>query len=486
MISAISQPARFTTSLIALVALLVLSPNALALSVTEFHIPTGGSNPQGITAGPDGALWFTEKTGNKIGRITTAGTFTNEFVIPTVASEPAGITTGPDGNLWFAESQASRIGRITPGGVITEFTLPASRVPDSIVTGPDGNLYFTEQNGDRIGRLNPAAGLNAAIQASIVEFAVPGVGSSPSGIAVGPDANLWFTEFGSDEIGRLTTAGVVTSEFAVPGAGSGPTKIALGPDGALWFTEVSGELGRITTAGTISEVPIPAAGSQPDGIAARSDGTLWFAEGGVSSIGRAILGGPAVSFTEFPTPTSSSVPAGIARGPDDSIWFTEANGNVVGRVTEDVTEDVPPPQPPDKTAPVGSALTFKPRSFAAERKGASIGRKRAKRSSTVSYRLSEAAKVSFLVESVTKGRKVGRKCRKKSHKNRKRNRCTLIRTLRGSFAHKGQAGTNSFRFTGRIAGRALKYGNYRLVASPRDLADNRGEAFRSSFAIVKR
>ncbi len=38
--------------------------------------PTSDSQPLGITAGPDGALWFTEVRGNKIGRITTSGTIT--------------------------------------------------------------------------------------------------------------------------------------------------------------------------------------------------------------------------------------------------------------------------------------------------------------------------------------------------------------------------------------------------------------------------
>jgi len=48
---------------------------AAAQHFTEFPIPTAGSFPFGITAGPDGALWFTENenNSNKIGRITTAG-----------------------------------------------------------------------------------------------------------------------------------------------------------------------------------------------------------------------------------------------------------------------------------------------------------------------------------------------------------------------------------------------------------------------------
>ena len=38
-------------------------------AITEFTVPTAGSLPTGIAAGPDGALWFTEHGGNKIGRI---------------------------------------------------------------------------------------------------------------------------------------------------------------------------------------------------------------------------------------------------------------------------------------------------------------------------------------------------------------------------------------------------------------------------------
>ncbi len=37
--------------------------------------------------------------------------------------------------------------------------------------------------------------------------------------------------------------------------------ITTGPDGALWFTELIDQIGRITTAGVITEFPIPTASS---------------------------------------------------------------------------------------------------------------------------------------------------------------------------------------------------------------------------------
>jgi len=41
-----------------------------AAQITEFPLPSPGSGPAGIAAGPDDNLWFTEQLGNKIGRIT--------------------------------------------------------------------------------------------------------------------------------------------------------------------------------------------------------------------------------------------------------------------------------------------------------------------------------------------------------------------------------------------------------------------------------
>ena len=75
---------------------------ASAHSLVEFLVPTAGSCPYVITPGPGGALWFTERDGGKIGRITTAGVIT-EFPVPTAGSQPTVIAAGPDG-VWAVET----------------------------------------------------------------------------------------------------------------------------------------------------------------------------------------------------------------------------------------------------------------------------------------------------------------------------------------------------------------------------------------------
>jgi streptogramin lyase len=146
--------------------------------VTEFALPTPSAVVLGITAGPDGALWFAEPTINKIGRITTAGVIT-EFTVPTAGSGPTWIVTGPDSALWFTEGApvptannnlaftGNRIGRITTSGAFSEFTLPtAGSGPVVIAAGPDGALWFTEATANKIGRLTLPVATPAAPTAS--------------------------------------------------------------------------------------------------------------------------------------------------------------------------------------------------------------------------------------------------------------------------------------------------------------------------------
>src|SRR5258708_13855861 len=113
-------------------------------TISECPIPTPNNQLGDITAGPDGAVWFTEiipnaQNGNvtitgKIGRITPAGHI-SEFPLSS-NSYARGITAGPDGNLWFTEP--GKIGRITPAGQISEFSLPSDTFANDITTGPAG------------------------------------------------------------------------------------------------------------------------------------------------------------------------------------------------------------------------------------------------------------------------------------------------------------------------------------------------------------
>lgn len=299
-------------------------------AITEYPLPAANSSPGCIVAGPDGALWFTEGQGNKIGRITIAGGIT-EF--PGFAGgSPECLAVGPDGALWIADQGPTAqgptgslvttgdgwIARMTIAGVLTKFPLPT---PDShplgIIRGPDDALWFTMPAANRIGRITTAG--------VVTEYTVPTSNSFPGIIVPGPDGALWFTEFRASRIGRITTSGAFT-EFPLP-ADSNPFAIVPGPDGALWFTEP----GIYTSVVTGTPVGFGSAGQFI---------------GGRQKIGRITTSG---GVTEFAIPTADSNPIGMTVGPDGVLWFGEVTGNNIGRITlaaATPTPTTPLPPPP--------------------------------------------------------------------------------------------------------------------------------------------
>ena len=84
-------------------------------------------------------MWFTDSAANSIGRITNGGVITNHFPV-TARSEPSDITAGPDGALWFTEFRGDKIGRIeTALRGCASVAASSNRFSDEeAVQGPEG------------------------------------------------------------------------------------------------------------------------------------------------------------------------------------------------------------------------------------------------------------------------------------------------------------------------------------------------------------
>lgn len=304
---------------VALVA--VAGPRATAAEgdVTGYEVPSQASLPHGVARGSDGAIWFTERFADKIGRL-HEGAF-SEFALPQAGSDPTAIVPGPDGNLWFVEQGTDQIGRITTAGGLLELPLPSGATPVGIAAGPDGALWFTERAASQIGRIT-------ADGVTLAEWPTLTPNASPTGIVAGPDGALWFTERGASKLGRIATDGART-EFDLP-AGSLPTSIAAGPDGNLWVTlRGRNSIGRVTAAGVLeAEFVIPTADAQASHIVAGPQGALWFTETSADKVGRITTGG---QVTEFPL-AAGAAPQGITEGSDGAPWFAESNANRIARL----------------------------------------------------------------------------------------------------------------------------------------------------------
>jgi hypothetical protein len=117
------------------------------ITFKTFDVPVGFGSPYSITAGPDGALWFTLTSHtiadlSGVGRITTAGIFTHPVICGPTSCSTYGITTGPDNNIWYTAGTSS-IGRVNP------FTGDAKQFSFAPNVGGKSLLVQTERFGLR-------------------------------------------------------------------------------------------------------------------------------------------------------------------------------------------------------------------------------------------------------------------------------------------------------------------------------------------------
>jgi virginiamycin B lyase len=303
-----------------------------ATDITEYALPTSNGSPGTILEGPDGAMWFTENEGNKIGRITFAGEI-KEYTVPIAGGNPVSLTNAPDGALWFSHT-GGKIGRMTVNGEFTHvFDVPAAAVttppwnigvypmfyPTSLIVGPDGALWFVTNGPNKIVRMT--------FEGQFTIYSVPTFNSSPHFLTNGSDGALWFSEFQGNKIGRLTTSGKF-SEYTIPTPLSIPGVVTTGPDGAVWFAEGLGnKIGRVGLDGRFKEYALPGLLSAPATIVSGPDGALWFVENLGNKIGRITTDG---KITETWIPTFNAQAQGLTFAHDGSLWFTEKTGGKIG------------------------------------------------------------------------------------------------------------------------------------------------------------
>jgi hypothetical protein len=203
---------------------------------------------------------------------------------------------------------------------------------------------------------------------------------------------------------------------------------------------------------------------------------IYWANFGSNAVGRANLDGNPASVNQSFI-TSASTPGGIEGVAVDAL-------------------PLPPPAPPAPPLPPAlvvaavSGLGASPAAFAAASRGPSATATRRARpvGTRVTFALNEPASVRFTVQRPAPGRKVKHgprtTCDRPSRKNRRQPRCTRLVTLRGSFTRNGVAGKNRFRFTGRLNGRKLTPGSYRLVATP-SAGGRPGRSASVAFRIIR-
>jgi Tol biopolymer transport system component len=195
------------------------------------------------------------------------------------------------------------------------------------------------------------------------------------------------------------------------------------------------------------------------------------------------------------------------RDGNHEIYTMAADGSAPTRLTSNAAWDghadwqplarrlVPPPSPsvspsgsgtPPPTPPPRGAARRVPTvsRFSLTRPDFCVGRNcpRSRRGTLLRFALSAAARVEFALEQRVSGRRASGGCRRPTRQNRRGRRCSYYANA-GSFSRSATAGVNRVAFTGRLAGRALRPGSYRLTLTAIGAGGARSTTQRIDFTV---
>jgi virginiamycin B lyase len=239
-----------------------------------------GSNIADLTAtrGRNARLWYSTTVGT-IGTMRPDGSGRKLYTVPG-KGQILGITAGPDGNVWFSASTQNKMGRITPAGVVKLFPTGVKGQPGAIVSGPDGALWALVSNfqDTRLLRITKAG---AVTDNSLVV---------PWSFDLAFRSGTLYVSGGSDRVLRVATATAIVQTFAAP-AGVNVMNLAIDSGGRIWFSDHQNldnnpRIRYFDPSGSVGEQPIPSQHASLD-LVRGAGGAIWFTVRDAGEVNRA-------------------------------------------------------------------------------------------------------------------------------------------------------------------------------------------------------
>lgn len=200
-------------------------------AVRAFPMPAGRPNVGVHTAVFDraGTLWFTGNAGF-YGRLFPEDGRLDVFDAPG-GPGPYGITATPNGDVYYASLAGSHLARVDPaGGAATVLQPPtAGQGTRRVWTDSKGRVWCSQWNAGQVAVYDPAAG-------TWKEWHLPG--SAPQAYAVYVDDRdrVWLSDFGANAIVRFDPSSERFTSFPLPDR-PGEVRQLLGRPGEVWGAE---------------------------------------------------------------------------------------------------------------------------------------------------------------------------------------------------------------------------------------------------------
>lgn len=287
--------------------------------ITEIEMPRPNSEPRTILVDRGGLVWYTAREANEIGFYDPEKRAFGKHQIPTKMARPAGIAEGKDGAIYFVEMVGNKIGKIEHDK-ITEYALPTQfAAPFKIVADADGILWFTEVYGNAIGRFDPRTGVTN-------EYKIPTKDSRPGGIAIDGKGRVWFVEQKGNKVGYLDPKALPALTANPPGT----KPPANAPAGGT----TTGSAARAAPPPIELTFAIPTPGGHPGGSLVEDRlGRLWFPLMLANKVG--VYDPRNGDYRDYEMPTDISMPVALDVDPAGDVWIAQFRGNRLARLAMD-------------------------------------------------------------------------------------------------------------------------------------------------------
>ena len=311
----------------------VVIPGPVQVEFKSWPVPTPGSRPHDPLATPDGMIWWSGQSANKLGRLDPKTGEMKEFELKSPLAGPHGLVNDKAGNIWYAGNWGTHIGKLDPKtGAIVEYRMPDPKARDPhtpLFDKAEKYLWFTLQQANMVGRFEMAT-------ADVKLITMPRPRSQPYGMVFDSKGTVWFEEFGGPWLASIEPESMKMTEYQLPNAGTRPRRLAITSDDVLWYTDYSrGYLGSFDPkTGKAKEWPSPSGPKTfPYGITVLKD-IVWYVEGGAKPNLLVRFDPKSEKFQSWEIPTGGGVVRNMMPTADGTgLVIAESGVNRVGLVT---------------------------------------------------------------------------------------------------------------------------------------------------------